>query len=298
MNRFYGTGVAMVTPFDADGQVDYPALKNLVNYLIDGGVEYLVSLGTTGESVTLSKEEKKKVFAFTAEVNNGRAGLVAGIAGNNTHEVVEQVKAFDTTGYDAILSASPNYNKPTQEGIYQHYKAIAEASTLPVILYNVPSRTGSNITAETTVRLAHDFKNIIGIKEASGNFDQMNQIMRDKPDNFMMISGDDPITLPMIALGGVGVISVTGNALPRQCSDMVRLCLQGDFKSAQKGHSALIDFTRMMFAEGSPAGVKTALKYLGICGDVVRLPLVQVSPKLAEKIIQETKLLASPVAVH
>jgi 4-hydroxy-tetrahydrodipicolinate synthase len=298
MNRFYGTGVAMVTPFDANGQVDYPALKNLVNYLIDGGVEYLVSLGTTGESVTLTKEEKKKIFAFTAQVNSGRAGLIAGIAGNNTQEVVEQVREFETAGYDAILSASPSYNKPTQEGIYQHFKAIAEASALPVILYNVPGRTGSNISAETTVRLAHDFKNIIGIKEASGNFDQLNQIMRDKPADFLVISGDDAITLPMIALGASGVISVVGNALPRHFSDMVRQCLQGDFKSAQKGHSAIIDFTRMMFAEGSPAGVKTALKYLGICGDRLRLPLVQVSSKLAEKIIQETKLLASPVAVH
>jgi 4-hydroxy-tetrahydrodipicolinate synthase len=298
MNRFYGTGVAMVTPFDADGQVDYQALKNLINYLIDGGVEYLVSLGTTGESVTLSKEEKKKVFAYTAEVVAGRVNLVAGIAGNNTHEVVEQVKEFDTSGYDAILSASPNYNKPTQEGIYQHYRAIAEASVLPIILYNVPSRTGSNITAETTVRLARDFKNIIGIKEASGNFDQLNQIMRDKPEDFLLISGDDPISLPMIALGAAGVISVVGNALPRQFSDMIRLCLNSDFKAAQKAHASFIDFTRMMFAEGSPAGVKTALKYLGVCGDVVRLPLVQVSSTLAGKIVQETKQLASPVAVH
>lgn len=298
MNRFYGTGVAMVTPFDANGQVDYPGLKNLVDHLIDGGVEYLVSLGTTGESVTLSKEEKKKVFSFTAEVVNGRVGLVAGIAGNNTHEVVEEIKNFNILGFDAILSASPNYNKPTQEGIYQHYKAIAEVAPLPIILYNVPSRTGSNITAETTVRLAHDFKNIIGIKEASGIFDQLNQIMRDKPDDFLLISGDDPISLPMIALGGVGVISVVGNALPRQFSDMIRLCLEGDFKSAQKAHSSFIDFTRMMFVEGSPAGVKTALKALGICGDTVRLPLVQVSSSLADKIVKETKSLSAPVAVH
>jgi 4-hydroxy-tetrahydrodipicolinate synthase len=289
MNRFYGTGVAMVTPFDTDGQVDYQGLRNLINYLIDGGVEYLVSLGTTGESATLSKEEKKKVWAFTAEVNNGRVGLVAGIGGNNTHEVVEEVKHFDTTGYDAILSASPNYNKPTQEGIYQHYKAIAYASTLPVILYNVPGRTGSNVSAETTVRLARDFKNIIGIKEASGNFDQLNQIMRDKPEDFLLISGDDPITLPMVALGGVGVISVVGNALPHQFSDMVRLCLKGDYKAAQKIHSSLIEFTRMMFVEGSPAGVKTALKYLGVCDEGVRLPLVQVSTSLADKIIKETQ---------
>lgn len=281
----------MVTPFDADGQVDYAALKKLITHLIDGGVEYLVSLGTTGESATLSNEERKKIWAYTAGVVDGRVNLVAGIGGNNTHEVVEQVKAFDTTGYDAILSASPHYNKPTQEGIYQHYKAIAGASALPVILYNVPSRTGSNVSAETTVRLARDFKNIIGMKEASGNFDQLNQIMRDKPDDFLLISGDDPISLPMVALGGVGVISVVGNALPRQFSDMIRLCLNGDFKAAQKIHSGLIDFTRMLFAEGSPAGVKTALKHLGICADTVRLPLVSVSSTLTAKIISETQKL-------
>ncbi|MDB5111200.1 MAG: 4-hydroxy-tetrahydrodipicolinate synthase [Mucilaginibacter sp.] len=289
MNKFYGTGVAVVTPFHEDGQIDYAGLENLVNYLIEGGVEYLVSLGTTGESVTLSKEEKNKVWAYTAEVVKGRVGLVAGIGGNNTHEVVEQVKQFDIAGYDAILSASPSYNKPTQEGIYQHYKAIAEHTPLPVILYNVPGRTGSNITAETTVRLAKDFKNIIGIKEASGNFDQFNQIMRDKPEGFLLISGDDPVAFPMIALGAVGVISVIGNALPRQLSDMIRLCLKGDFKGAQKGHYQLIDFTRLMFVEGSPAGVKTALKQLGICGDKVRLPLVQVSNNIAGQIIKETQ---------
>ncbi|ASU35890.1 4-hydroxy-tetrahydrodipicolinate synthase [Mucilaginibacter xinganensis] len=288
MNKFHGTGVAIVTPFQADGQVDYEALGKLINYLIDGGLEYIVSLGTTGESATLSNDERKQVWEFTAKAVNGRINLVAGIGGNNTHEVVEQIKDFNIAGYDAILSASPHYNKPTQEGIYQHYKAIAEVAPLPIILYNVPSRTGSNISAETTVRLAHDFKNIIGIKEASGNFDQLNQIMRDKPESFLLISGDDPISLPMIALGGVGVISVVGNALPRQMSDMIRTCLTGDFKAAQKGHSQLIDFTRLMFVEGSPAGVKTALKHLGICGDTVRLPLVQVSSGTAEKIISQT----------
>ena len=292
MNKFYGTGVAAVTPFHADGQVDYDALGKLINYLVDGGIEYLVSLGTTGESATLSSEERKKVWNFTAKAVNGRIGLVAGIGGNNTSEVVEQIKQFDATGYDAILSASPQYNKPTQEGIYQHYKAIAENSPLPVILYNVPSRTGSNINADTVVRLAHDFKNIIGIKEASGNFDQINQIMRDKPGSFLMISGDDPVTLPMVALGAIGVISVVGNALPRQTSDMVRLCLAGDFKAAQKAHSQLIDFTRLMFVEGSPAGVKAALKHLGICGDTLRLPLVPVGDNTAAKIIGETKKLA------
>ena len=292
MNKFYGTGVAMVTPFHADGEVDYEALRRLIDFLIEGGVEYLVSLGTTGESVTLSKDEKKKIWSFTAEVNNGRVPLVAGIAGNNTAEVVNEIKAFDTKGYDAILSASPNYNKPTQEGIYQHYKAIAEASALPVLLYNVPSRTGSNVSAETTIRLANDFKNIIGIKEASGNFDQLNQIARDKPADFLLISGDDPISLPMMALGSVGVISVVGNALPREFSDMIRLGLKGDFKAALTGHSSFIDFTRMMFVEGSPAGVKTALKARGICGDTVRLPLVQVSTSLAAKIVAETQKLA------
>lgn len=289
MNIFYGTGVAMVTPFHADGQIDYEGLKNLIEHLIDGGVEYLVSLGTTGESATLSEAERKQVWAFTAEVVNKRVGLVAGIGGNNTHEVVEQVKAFDTTGYDAILSASPHYNKPTQEGIYQHYKAIAGVAKLPVILYNVPSRTGSTISAETTVRLANDFNNIIGIKEASGNFDLFNHLMRDKPEGFLFISGDDPVTLPMMALGAVGVISVIGNALPRQLSDMVRLLLNNDYKGAHAAHYSLIEFTRLMFADGSPAGVKTALKHLGVCGDTVRLPLVQVGNTTAEAIIKETQ---------
>jgi 4-hydroxy-tetrahydrodipicolinate synthase len=289
MEMFHGTGVAMVTPFDAQGQVDYAGLENLINYLIDGGVNYLVSLGTTGESATLNKEEKKRIWAFTAEKVNKRVNLVAGIGGNNTLEVVEAVKEFDATGYDAILSASPHYNKPIQEGIYQHYKAIAEAAPLPVILYNVPGRTGSNMTAETTVRLAHDFKNIIGIKEASGNFDQFNQIMRDKPESFLFISGDDPVTLPMMAMGAVGVISVVGNALPQQFSDMIRTCMTGDFKAAHKAHYQLIEFTRLMFADGSPGGVKTALKLLGVCGDTLRLPLVQVSEGIASKIQAELK---------
>lgn len=296
MNIFYGTGVAMVTPFHADGQIDYNGLRNLIEHLIDGGVEYLVSLGTTGESATLSEAERKQVWAFTAEVVNKRVGLVAGIGGNNTHEVVEQIKSFDIDGYDAILSASPHYNKPTQEGIYQHYRAIAQNTKLPIILYNVPSRTGSTISAETTVRLAKEFKNIIGIKEASGNFDLFNQLMRDKPEDFLFISGDDPVTLPMMALGGVGAISVIGNALPRQLSDMVRLLLNNDYRGAHAAHFNLIEFTRLMFAEGSPAGVKTALKQLGICGDTVRLPLVQISEKTAGAIAEELKKLA-PVAM-
>ena len=292
MNKFYGTGVAMITPFREDGEVDYDALGKLIDHLIVNGINYLVSLGTTGESATLTQEERKDVWAFTAQKANGRVGLIAGIGGNNTHEVVEKIKQFNTTGYDAILSASPHYNKPTQEGIYQHYKAISDTSALPVILYNVPSRTGSNINADTIVRLAQDFKNIIGIKEAGGNFDQMNQVMRDKPADFLMISGDDPVTLPMMALGAVGVISVVGNALPRRTSDMVKYCLVGDYKSAQKTHAELIDFTRLMFVDGSPAGVKCALKSIGIGGDTLRLPLVKVGEPTAEKIIAETKKLA------
>ena len=293
MNKFHGTGVALVTPFNADGTVDYIGLKNLINYQIDGKVEYLVSLGTTGEASTLSKEEKKKIWEFTAEVNNGRLPLIAGIGGNDTAEVSKSIKTFEINGYDAILSASPYYNKPTQEGIYQHYKAISESSAMPVFLYNVPGRTASNVSPETTCRLASDFKNIIGTKEASGNFDQFNQIMRDKPADFLLISVDDPVALPMISLGAVGVISVIGNALPKQLSDMIRLALKGDFAAAQPLHLSLIEFTRLMFNEGNPAGAKAALKYLDICSDHVRLPLVSVSDALRKAIIAETNKIIS-----
>lgn len=288
MNKFHGTGVALVTPFNADGTVDYTGLKNLINHLVEGKVEYLVSLGTTGEASTLNKSDKKKIWEFTAEINNGRLPLVAGIGGNDTAELAQSIKDFEVSGYDAILSASPYYNKPTQEGIYQHYKAVSESSALPVFLYNVPSRTGSNVSPETTCRLANDFKNIIGTKEASGSFDQFNQILRDKPADFMLISGDDPVAMPMIALGAVGVISVVGNALPQQLSDMIRLCLNGDFKAAAPSHLDLIEFTRLIFAEGNPGGVKAALKQLGVCDDYVRLPLVQVTDALRKAIIAET----------
>jgi len=289
MNKFHGTGVALVTPFNADGSVDFDGLKNLINYLIEGKVEYLVSLGTTGEASTLNKDEKKKIWEFTAEINNGRLPLIAGIGGNDTNVIAQNIKDFEVSGYDAILSASPYYNKPTQEGIYQHYKALSESSSLPILLYNVPGRTGSNISAETTCRLATDLKNIIAIKEASGNFDQFNQIMRDKPADFMLISGDDPVAMPMISLGAVGVISVIGNALPKQLSDMIRLCLAGDFAKALPLHLSLIEFTRLMFVEGNPAGAKAALKHFGVCDDNLRLPLVKVSPAIREAIIAESK---------
>ncbi len=287
MNKFHGTGVALVTPFSADGSVDYDGLKKLINYQIEGKVEYLVSLGTTGESSTLNKEEKKKIWAYTAEINNGRVPLIAGIGGNNTADVIDNIKDFDSTGYDAILSASPYYNKPTQEGIYQHYKAISESTDLSILLYNVPGRTGSNMSAETTCRLAHDCKNIIATKEASGSFDQFNQIMRDKPADFMLISGDDPVALPMIALGAKGVISVIGNALPAQLSTMIRLCLSGDFNAAVPLHLQLIEFTKLAFAEGNPAGIKAALRYFNICGDHVRLPLVSATAGLSEQIVKQ-----------
>lgn len=291
MNKFHGTGVAMVTPFNTDGSVDLEGLKRLINFQIDGGVQYLVSLGTTGEASTLSKEEKKSVWEFTKETVAGRVPLVAGIGGNSTSEVIQALEDFDSAGYDAILSVSPYYNRPTQEGIYQHYKAIAEATPLPVILYNVPARTGSNMTAETTLRLAHDFKNFIGVKEAAGNFDQFNKILRDKPEDFLFISGDDGVSLPLISMGAVGIISVVANAIPAIFSKMIGLCLEGKFKEAQVLHYKILEFTNSLFLEGNPGGVKDALKHLGICGDTLRLPLVNVGQSLSATIKQELEKL-------
>ena len=277
----------MVTPFKTDGSVDYSGLKTVIDHIINGGVEYLVSLGTTGEAATLNSDEKKAVWETTAEHVAGRVPLVAGIGGNNTVEVIADLKKFNSKGFDAVLSVCPYYNKPTQEGIYQHYKAVAEASDLPIILYNVPGRTGINMAAETTLRLAHDFKNIIAVKEASGNFDQFNKIIKDKPEDFLFISGDDPITLPLIAMGATGVISVIGNALPGIFSTMVRMCLDGKFIEAQPLHYSLTEIISLFFAEGNPAGVKAALKLLGICGQEVRLPLVNISKDTEQMIKTE-----------
>ncbi len=296
MEKFYGTGVAMVTPFKADKTVDYDGLKTLINYLIANGVNYLVALGTTGETSTLKADEKKKIWEFTAEINNNRLPLVAGIGGNDTLATANNIKTFEINGYSAILSASPYYNKPTQKGIYEHYKALSEASELPILLYNVPGRTGSNICANTTCKLATDFKNIIGTKEASGNFEQFNLIMKDKPKDFLLISGDDPIALPMIALGAVGVISVIGNAVPKQLTTMINLCLQGKFNEALNPHLSLLEFTRLMFVEGNPAGAKAALKYLNICEDDLRLPLVKVPDAVYQEIVAATKKLGASVA--
>lgn len=279
-----GTGVAIVTPFKKNGTIDFSALKKLVNHLINGKVEYLVVLGTTGESVTLSKQEKQEVIDCVVKETKSRVPLVLGIGGNNTAEVVEQIKKADAKSFSAILSVSPYYNKPSQEGIYQHYKAIAKASKLPIILYNVPGRTSSNITAETTVRLAKDFKNIIAVKEASGNLAQCMQIINNRPKNFLVISGDDNLTLPIIACGGDGVISVVANAYPKDFSDMVRSAMHDDLDTARTLHYKLMDFTDMLFADGNPGGIKYALSILKITDPYLRLPLVEPNEKVKQKL--------------
>ena len=282
--RFRGLGVALVTPFRDNGQIDYAGLERLIEHQITGGVDYVVTMGTTGESVTLTKEEKHQLLAQTILFVRNRVPVVLGVGGNNTAEVIESLQSFEMDGVDAILSVSPYYNKPTQEGIYQHYKAIAQVSLRPIILYNVPGRTGSNITAETTVRLARDFANIIAIKEASANLDQMGAILKHMPKDFMLISGDDALTLPIIAMGGVGVISVAGNALPQECSLLVNAALNGDLATARKEHLRLHEVINLLFVEGNPGGIKYVLKALGVCGDTLRLLLVNVSAATEKKL--------------
>lgn len=293
MRELQGAGVALVTPFDANGAIDFDSLASLIEYQIQEGIDYLVVLGTTGETATLTKEEKKEIWQFSAKQVNGRVPLVAGIGGNNTAEIVDAVRQFDGSGYHAILSVSPYYNKPTQEGIYQHYAAIARASSLPIILYNVPGRTGSNILPATAVRLGKDFDNIVATKEASGNFAQFSEIMRDKPENFLLISGDDPVTLPMMALGASGIISVVGNAYPALVSKLTALCQQGKYADARPIHNALLRMIDLCFFEGNPCGVKYILKELGIIkNDFVRLPLVPVGEKTQLAIRQEINALS------
>ena len=283
-DRFRGLGVALVTPFRDNGSIDYAGLGRVIEHQIAGGVDYLVVLGTTGESVTLNSEEKKQLLAQVIEVVHHRVPIVLGVGGNNTAEVVHQLESYDLSGVDGILSVSPYYNKPTQEGIYQHYKAIAQASLLPIILYNVPGRTGSNMTAETTLRLARDFENIVGIKEASANLDQMGLILKHRPKDFLLISGDDALTLPIIAMGGEGVISVVGNALPEEFSNLVHAALKGDYATARAEHYKLIELITLLFADGSPGGIKEVLSILGLCGKHVRLPLANVNESVAKKI--------------
>lgn len=288
-----GTGIALVTPFEHNGAVDHTGLTNLVNHCINGGVEYLVVLGTTGESATLTKDEKKAVLATVLHANGGRVPVVLGIGSNNTQEVLDTIKETDFSGVSAILSVSPYYNKPTQEGIYQHYKAIAQIAPLPVILYNVPGRTMSNMSASTTLRLARDFKNIIAIKEASGNMEQIMEIIQNKPEGFEVVSGDDNLTYPMMALGAIGVISVSGQGMPKIFTQMVRNCLAGQWSPARKSHYELFGYTKMLFEEGNPGGIKASLKASGVCGDTLRLPLWNVSTDLYMKIELEVKRLSN-----
>lgn len=277
VKKFTGTGIAIVTPFNEDGSIDWKSFENCIEHWINGKVEYLVVLGTTGESATVHGEEKQQVFSFVNKQVAGRIPLVAGIGGNDTTEIVHAFKTFDLTGYDAILSVSPYYNKPNQEGIYQHYKALDAATPLPIIIYNVPGRTGQSMTAATQLRIARDCKNVFATKEASGNFDIINQLLKDKPADFMVISGDDPITLQMIAAGAVGVISVVANAYPAEFSDMVRDCLAGNFEKAKPVHFKYIDIIASMFAEGSPSGVKAYMTEMGLCKNQFRLPVWPVS---------------------
>lgn len=281
-----GMGVALITPFKADKSVDYDALARLLEYQIKNGVDYLVVLGTTAETATLTPQEKDDLRNFIAERVNGRVPLVIGIGGNNTMSVVEEIKMTDLSRFSAILSVVPYYNKPSQEGIYQHYSAIATASPLPVILYNVPGRTGVNMTAETTLRLARDHENIIGVKEASGNISQMDEIIKSKKPDFMVISGDDGITFPLLTLGAVGVISVIGNAFPREFSRMVRLALNGDFANALLIHHRFTELFSLLFVDGNPAGVKCLLHEMGYIENELRLPLVPTRIATYEKIRQ------------
>ena len=284
MQALIGTGVALVTPFKSDFSVDTEALKNIVNFSIENGIEYLVVMGTTAENATLSAEEKELVINTVVEVNNGRLSLVLGVGGNNTLQVVNELKTRDFSAFDAILSVSPYYNKPTQEGIYQHFKAIAEASPIPVVLYNVPGRTSSNMLPSTVLRLANDFSNIVGIKEAAGDLVQAMKIIQHKPKDFLVISGDDMIALPMVLAGGAGVISVIGQGFPKEFSEMIRLGLNKKVDAAFEIQYKIADSIDMIFEQGNPAGIKEIFKTLKIAENVVRLPLVPVDEALSERI--------------
>ena len=284
MQSLIGTGVALITPFKKDFSVDVDALKAIVNFQIDNGIDYLVALGTTAESATLSYEERELVIKTIVEVNKGRLPLVLGVGGNNTQKVVDELKSRDFSAFTAILSVSPYYNKPTQEGIYQHFKAIAEASPIPVILYNVPGRTASNMLPSTIIRLAKDFKNIVAVKEAAGDIVQAMKLIQDKPKEFLVISGDDMIALPMVLAGGSGVISVIAEGFPKQFSEMVHLGLNKRVEEAYKLHYLLADCIDLIFEQGNPAGIKEVFKSLGLSENTVRLPLVNVNEELANRL--------------
>lgn len=284
MQELIGTGVALVTPFNEDRSVDFEGLKRLVNYQIKNGIDYLVVLGTTGEPATLTSEEKEEVKATIVNENNGRLPVVLGIGGNNTMAIVDELKSTDLSDYCAVLSVAPYYNKPTQEGIYQHFKAISEASPIPIILYNVPSRTGVNVLPSTVIKIANDFKNIVAIKEAAGDIIQVQRLIQHKPANFLVISGDDMIALPMVLAGGSGVISVIGQGLPKDFSEMIQQGLNGNVTEANAIHYKVMESIDYIFEEGNPAGIKALLKTLNICSENVRLPLVNASYELQQKI--------------
>ena len=284
MNSIIGTGVALVTPFKKDFSVDVEALARIVNYQIDNGINYLVVLGTTAENATLTQEEKELVINTVVATNKGRLPLVLGVGGNNTHKIIEELQTRNFSDFVAILSVSPYYNKPTQEGIYQHFKAIANASPVPVILYNVPGRTGSNMLPSTVLRLANEFKNVVAIKEAAGDIVQAMSIIKDKPKDFHVISGDDMIALPMVLAGGSGVISVIGQGFPKQFSDLIQFGLDRKVDKAFELHYKLADSIDMIFEQGNPGGIKEVLKSLGISDNCMRLPLVNVNSDLANRI--------------
>lgn len=287
--NFTGTGVAMITPFNDDKSIDFDAFAKLIDDLISGGVDYLVVMGTTAESATLTQDEKDEILVFAKKQINGRVPIMYGIGGNNTMEVINKIKAADLNRVDGILCVAPYYNKPNQEGIYQHFAAIATVCPVQIILYNVPSRTGINMLPDTVLRLANDFENITAIKEACGSVDQIMQIIKNKPVDFTVISGDDGLTLPLIAVGAEGVISVAANAFPNQMSDMVRLSMNGEFSKALHIHYKLLDSISNMFAEGSPCGVKEYMAQQARIKNELRLPMVPASAKLSEKIKQDLK---------
>lgn len=284
MNKLKGTGVALVTPFTANNAIDFDALEQLVNHQIENGMNYLVVLGTTAETATLSKLEQEQVKDKIIEVNKGRLPLVIGIGGNNTQAIVEELESSDLSDYSAVLSVSPYYNKPSQKGIYEHFKAVSKASPLPIILYNVPSRTGSNMLPDTVIKLAKDFENIIAIKEAAGDFEQILELIKNKPANFMIISGEDKLALPLTLAGGTGVISVIGQALPYEFTKIIDFGLAGDSKKAFELFYKLMPSIDLIFEEGNPTGIKAMLEKLDICKGYVRLPLVEVTTELQQKI--------------
>jgi len=284
LNKFKGTGVALVTPFHRDGSIDFKSFHKLIDRCIDGKVDYLVPLGTTGESATMSKDEQRAVIDFVTETAGKRVPVVLGLGGNNTQEILHAIEDMDFTGVDAILSVSPYYNRPSPRGIYQHYRMISNHCPVPVILYNVPSRTGSNMDSDTTLQLATDFKNIIGIKEASGNLEKIMRIIQNKPKDFLVISGDDMLTLPILACGGDGLISVVANAYPKDVSDMVRIAMEGNIERARKIHYKLLDVTHTVFIDGNPSGIKALLNVQNVCGEHVRLPLVNALKSTTNKL--------------